>query len=170
MNYPLNTDDIHRMLKTNIINYKNLKNVKKIDDILLDGTCFILYETKERSGHWCCVVLDKKTTPNTLIFFDPYSGKIDTDQKKYISNDFVVPENYLSNLFKKSKYNLEYNEHPYQQLKSGISTCGRHCIIRCLCKNLNTKQYDNLIKNYCQKSGLNPDQLVLSLTSEILGK
>ena len=55
---PMSDLDIFNRLKgrTNIVEYRNLKKVKDIDELLKDDSAVILYEKARKNGHWVCLI------------------------------------------------------------------------------------------------------------------
>jgi hypothetical protein len=154
INYSLSNFDIDKYLnkKSNIILYKDLKKYKSIDDALgHDGYFILLYETRERYGHWTIII---KLDDNTIEHFDSYGLKPD-DELNYIKPLFKIINNiipYLSWLFINSKYKIEYNNYQLQSMQKGINTCGRHILMRLKYRKYNIDQYkkflDRLLKKY----------------------
>jgi hypothetical protein len=146
-------EDLLKVVKTNIIPYSKLKNVKKIDDILINNSCIFLIENTmgNNVGHWVCIV--KRPQDNTLSYFDSYGRLPD-----YYKQKDPIPE--ISRLMYYSPYKLEYNSHDYQS--KGYATCGRHCIVRIIMKDEPLSNYYKLMKTF-----KNDDELVTFLTSMI---
>jgi len=136
---------------TEVFLYSELKNIQDIDELLLRGSAIILYEkTRGDIGHWVC--LTKRN--NTIEYFDSYGRP--PDPIKYLHGK----RPYLSKLLFYSDYDLEYNEHNYQ--KAGMSTCGRHCIIRVLLKDEPLENYNKIMMAHGD-----PDELVTILSDII---
>lgn len=167
--YPLTNHDIDNILKgqTKVLTYKQLPQFKNINQLLEPYKNFImLYLAKPNYGHWTCVLKH----PDRIEFFDPYGGnnnipdtvldKIDVNVRNTTNQNYP----YLSRLLDQSRYPIEYNNYQFQQHKSDIKTCGRHCIVRVLFKNLLLDDYYKLMTSLCHKLGLNYDQLVTLIT------
>ena len=129
----------------------------------------MLYMSKPNYGHWICVIkhLDR------IEFFDPYGEPNLPDEELKLINDDVkniTNQNYpyLSKLLYNSNYPIEYNNYPFQEHNLDIKTCGRHCIVRILFKNLLLDEYYNLMSWLSINSGLNYDQLVTYITSYLM--
>jgi hypothetical protein len=165
MNVALSGKQIVNAVKTNLISYSELKHITNIEQILGPyKACVILYESKDRYGHWC-VLFEQK--PDTIEFMDSYGYFIDSELK-YISKNFLKKKGlfhtYLINLLYSSHYKyIEYNNYPMQELKEGINTCGRHVITRLLYRNLKLDDYYQMIKN----SGYTADEFVTLKTKNI---
>lgn len=167
MNYSLSDSDIRSMIpNVNIVKYNDLANYNSIDEVLKGKPTVILFElTEARSGHW--VALFK--TGDTVYFFDSYGKRIE-DQKKHMNKQFLKSSNYLSTMLKQSPYKVDYNATKYQELSPEVSSCGRHVVCRLKCMDLNDVEYKQVMEEACSESGMNPDELVLSYTSDFLGK
>lgn len=81
-----------------------------------------------------------------------------------------MEEKKLTHFLKNSGYDVFYNTFPYQKLGDNINTCGRHCALRLLHRDLSDIQYHNLINKYSKKYNLNIDETVSLLIYNILGK
>ena len=167
--YSLSNDDINKILEpdTKIWTYPDFKDMSSIDDCWDSmGRCIFLFLTKsEREGHWIAMWKDG----DTIHYFDPYGMKpeagrawLSTDKLEAL--DMGTP--YLWNLMKQSGYKVIYNRYPYQSKDGDVATCGRWAVVRLLWKNLSDKQFYDKIKS----SGMNPDEYVTMITSQILGK
>jgi len=153
LNKPIADTDILKVIDTNVLRYSKLKNVNNIDDILKNDSVVILIENdKSDVGHWVCIV--KRN--NTLSFFDSYGRPPDPDM--YLDGAHTYP--YLSKLLLDSPYELEYSEYDYQ--KSGVSTCGRHVIVRIIMKDKSLEDYHKFMTSF-----KNDDALVSTITMMI---
>jgi hypothetical protein len=168
-NVPLSDKDIMNAMdgKTRIVLYRDLKKYRSVEELLKPyGNCVILYETAPNTGHWVALlkIPPNKTCPNTnLEFFDSYGKSVDT-QKEYISDSFLntsgQERDTLSELLLKSNpnYLLSYNQHKYQRFAENIKTCGRWCLLRIICANLNLAEFNRLINESAKELGITKDQ------------
>jgi hypothetical protein len=167
--YSLSDGDIRKLLgqDISIITYPELKHLQSADDMFDDkGRCILLFLTEnDHSGHWLALI----KRGQTIEFFDPY-GEAPEDQKDNVpeANLERLDESqpYLTDLIKASGYKTVYNHFGYQKDKAGINTCGRHCAVRLLNKDLPLPKYKTMIQN----SGLSPDDYVTKATYAILNK
>lgn len=151
----------------NIYTYKDLLNFDDIDSAFGDkDSIALLYETKPSYGHW--VGLFRHPDYNTVEFYDSYGYFID-EQLKFVPDKFKtkLKENYpyLSYLLYNSPYEIIYNSNRIQKSGKGISSCGRHVVLRCLSRDIPLGQYIKLLKSNVTIN--NPDQLVTYLTASI---
>lgn len=156
--------------RANLVMYPDIKNYKNIDELLGPyGACIILYLTKEDVGlygHWCCIFKQDK---NTIHFFDPYGDPVDSaldyDMPDYFRLKYGLYIPLLSYLLYNAydKYDIRYNEFPFQEEKRNVNSCGRHCLIRILLRDLDEYQYEDFMKS----TKYNPDELVTLLTQDI---
>lgn len=169
MDYSLSDDDIRNLLGSGIkiTTYPDLANVKRVDDLFdRKGRAIIFFpQTDERTGHWTCMIRRGRT----IEFFDPY-GEPPDYQKDTIPTPLLermrMKEPLLADLLLSSPYKLLYNKEQVQELSDDIQTCGRHCAVRLLFGHLPVKQYRKHIK----RSGLSPDEFVLRITQQELGR
>ena len=171
--YSLSSIDMMKMInnKANLITYPEIANYDNIEDLMgKDKAVIILYLTDENYGHWTTVFLNPKE--DTLIFFDSYGMKPDTEIK-WIKNNPILkeyPKDPLTRLIKlmsDSKYKIDYNDHKLQKTNNDIATCGRWVGIRLLMRNLTNEQFFELFKSY---DNLTPDDIVTLLSYVVLGK
>ena len=163
IDYPLSDADIKQLLGSDIkiMIYSDLENVPSIDSIFdIKGRSMLLYPvSSEYNGHWVCLL--KKG--DKIEFFDPY-GKAPDKELDWIGSakrrEFNVEEPTLSRLLKESDYKISYNKHPFQKDGATVNTCGRHCVVRLMFKDLSLDAYLKLIKS----SGLTADEFVSGLT------
>lgn len=151
---PLSNFDIERLVegKASIVLYRNIHKAGQIEELFQgQNACVILYESSPRNGHWVCLTIRHRAANKKpeLEFFDPYGGFPDT-QLQHIPKEFAkesfqdVP--YLTTLLYDAddRFALSYNEFQFQELKSGISDCGRWVSVRILLKDLTLKQFKSL--------------------------
>lgn len=151
--------------KNKLVIYPDLIDYDNIDDVLgSHGMCTLLFEAKKNYGHWCCLW---KLNDDTVSFFNSYGGYPD-DSLDYIPEHFARISNqnypYLSLLLDKSPYELTYNERSYQKKTKGIRTCGRHCAVRLLCRNMSDDEYYDYIEHFTKKYDIDADEFVTLLT------
>ena len=155
MRKPISDADILKTITTRVIEYKRLKNYKKIDDIFINGSCVLLIENPSGVvGHWVCVVKRGKGKNAVISYFDSYGRQ--PDPELYLAGGYP----YLSRLLYDCPYELEYNEYNYQ--KTGTSTCGRHVIVRIIMKDKTLDDYNNFMSSF-----KNDDALVTAITAMI---
>lgn len=157
--------------KCNVIPYSKIKNYKTIEQMLGPyKRCVILFENQPNYGHWACAFFDRLGRLNFFNSYGNYSedGKknsgfpdaylpfIDKRYRKAFSEDLP----YLSNLFLKSKYELEYNDKQYQKMNKDIKTCGYWCVMRLKFEDMTDEEFYNFIQTNCKYHGLSPDELV----------
>jgi|GEM_PF-1338307 len=155
--------------QTKVLTYKALPQFTNINQLLEPFKNFILlYLWKPNYGHWNCVIKH----PDRIEFFDPYGepnipdhvlDKVDDDVKRITNQDYP----YLSKLLYDSGLPIEYNNYQFQEKDKDIKTCGRHCIVRVLFKDLLLDEYYQLMSQLSMKTGLNYDQLVTYITTKL---
>lgn len=171
-NYPLSGGEILKMLnnKPNMLSYQSLYKVKKINDILKNGMCVLLYEVTDHYGHWTCLL----THPNldSIEFFDPYNIIPDGEINKSFMDESIIKKFYkkgpkLRKLLYDSPYDhIEYNDYALQKKCPNIGTCGRHVVVRLLYKHLNIDDYVKLLKKNLKKNET-IDDLVTRVTNQL---
>lgn len=176
LSYALTDKDVHKLIPgLPLTLYSDLPN--KTLGSLLDnrGRGLVLFvQDKDNSsviGHWLAVA----TQPNGLLVFDPYGGKEDPWylDRKFISNrdqkalDETSP--HLSTLIKNAGIRPIYSTERYQEMKKGIETCGRHCVVRLWHKDKDVQRYSRYMSNARYLSGgASNDDIVTHWTDEVL--
>jgi hypothetical protein len=162
-NVALSNKDLEEIVdnKAKIVLYPNLIKYETINEVLgKTGACFLLFEAKPSYGHWCCLFKQNK---NTIEFFNPYGGFPD-NSLDYIPLHFRKITNQLypilSILLIQSPYNLTYNEYAFQRKSKDIKTCGYHCAVRLLLRNLTLKEYKKYLDKMSKELGLDYDGVV----------
>jgi hypothetical protein len=172
--YALSNQDIQHILEpdTKILSYPEFCEMDSIDEAFdLLGRCIFLFLTESpTSGHWLAMIKKK----GYIIYFDPYGDRPE-EQRKWISEEQLYAlgesEPCLMNLLKQSGYKVYSNTVDYQKEKKDYNTCGRWCVARLILKDLDDKQFFNLIKQEMKKYNLqSPDDWVSLFTYSLLGK
>lgn len=172
--YALSNEDINRILEpdTKVFSYPRFAEMNSIEEAFDKlGRCVFLFLTvSESSGHWICMF--KRN--GHIEYFDPYGMKPE-EQRKWLPQEQLDElgqgEPYLITLLRKSRMPVYYNTYPYQSDKDDINTCGRWCVARLICKDLDNKSFNNLVKEEMKQNGLTSmDDFVALFTYHILGK
>lgn len=174
MNHSLSDAEIRKlipdsgvMLYSDMIGLSNIMDIEKLlNSFKSKAICFLL-RSKDNYGHWIALFLRNLT----LHVFDPYGSIPDGKEWKGMTKSSKMKYKlgqdapYLLEAILKTKLPLYFNDIDYQEESPDISTCGRHCVVRIINKDLSDGEYFNLIKKMVKESGLVPDELVVELTS-----
>lgn len=174
-NYALSNTDIQEILEpdTKIITYPRFSEMSHIDEAFDKiGRCIFLYLTEnESTGHW---VTMWKDGPNSVYYFDSYGKKPDaprdwlTEEKL---EELGEDEPYLTQLLKESGYKVAYNTIPYQKTEDGMNDCGRWAVMRLITKDMDDKQFYNLVKEKLKEYGTKSmDDVACLFTYSYIGK
>ena len=163
---PISDTEISQKLPgLKIVSYPELANGLPFD---ADGRFMLLYVTDvskdSQMGHWVCVY--KKG--NAIYYFDSYGNKPDEplswmSQNKRKSLHQYTP--YLFQHLKASGLPVFYNPFPLQSPAHKIATCGKHCVIRLVHKDLGIDDYAAFLKSINKNTDLAVEQLWDSLGS-----
>jgi hypothetical protein len=172
---PTSYEDITNILMTKNIKSKfvpstKLYNFNTLEELLSPHDCIlILYLSKPDFGHWCCMFkhsASQSNKQNYIEFFDSY-GVLPDGELKYISLDFKKEHHMIhanikrlitaSPLFKLGDIN--YNNYHLQSTNNTVATCGRHCTIRLINKNIDINEYKDLL-DYYKSDNQNFDYIV----------
>lgn len=165
MNVPLSGEEISNLLdrKVKVITYPELKRYRTLEELLYPyDSVVILYETIPDYGHWTC--LFKYPKGNIVEFYDPYAGKPDSQLGYSIQtandvNNEPLLVRLLYDYVVRKGGEIRYNDEPQQRLAKEIATCGRHCVVRLVMKNIPIDDYIWLFEN------VDADKIVTKLTS-----
>lgn len=155
----LTNDDIMKITdgNCNILSYSDLYHINDIDEAFGGkNNLVLLYEISDSVGHW--VVLLKRG--NNIEFFDSYGMQID-EELAYTGNYYKDGEAHLTRLLKSSKYSYFSNKTRFQERKTDVNTCGRHCALRIKFSHMDLLTYTKFINNNGYE---NPDFWVSSIT------
>ena len=158
---PMAGDELKKIIKNetrediNLIRYNQLHRYKDIISCLKNGVCVLLYESKQNSGHWCCIIVTYSNDGSKVIeFFDPYGMMID-DELKYIEENFKEKSNQeypiLTKMLYDCKYPISYNQYRFQKMGDNIATCGCWVICRILNKNMPLDEFYKVFSKYDDK-------------------
>jgi hypothetical protein len=167
--YSLSDTDIRKLLggSIKITTYPDLDKVHRIDDLFDNHGRAILFvpQQNEQQGHWTCLIKRGRE----IEFFDPY-GEPPEAQKDTLSNSQLesmrMKEPLLHDLLVNNPYKVVYNKVQLQKLENDVNTCGRHVVSRLLFSRKPVQKY----REHISKSGMNPDEFVVKLTYDELGK
>lgn len=156
---PMSSSDMKRVLGSSckIINYEDLSQYYNIDQLLHVSGYFILFYPIEKKGmgHWTAVLDTYNDNGQRVVeFFDPY-GLVPDSELKY--GNYGNMPHYLSMLLSRSSIPVTYNAYDFQQKTTGIDTCGRHCCLRAIYKDLPLSVYT---KCFSSQNGVSSDEIV----------
>lgn len=181
MDYALTGQDIYNIvndgseMKGNpescgIIEYGDLYNVDRLEQLMIDDNLVILYRSSPKSAHWCCIFKNQEG----LNFFDPYGTVIDNeiDQIEHINPEYANDyyhggKKRLIELILNGDYkDITYNNYKTQEMKNNINTCGRHVATRLLFKKYTLEEYVETLFKMSKEKYL--DDIVLKITNKII--
>jgi hypothetical protein len=119
-------------------------------------------------GHWVCIFKNKD---GDYSYFDPY-GEPPEETKKDLpvekQKELGIYEDILIPLLKKSAEKrgkgVVYSVVPYQKLKPGINTCGRHCVVRLAFHEASDEEYKKILDKMKEGTDKTYDDIVSILT------
>lgn len=141
-----------------IVLYKQIGHYRTLDQLLgISDAVIILYPAKsDENGHWVCLF----RFGNRIEFFDPYGMPVEDEWQ----HTLVSHPRYLARLLAYHTNGIEYNDIPYQQFGPGITTCGRHVLLRLMNKDLTNNEYKVFMDEMLNITGAeNYDMLVNNL-------
>ena len=138
----ITSEDIDRYLDAGskkILKYSDLDQFRTIEELLPDAVDYriVLIEQTPNSGHWCCILrYPALNNGKTIEWFDSYGIKPDGElsfiskmKNKMLGQD-VKHLTLMLNDATARGWNCIWNKKKLQQLKVGINTCGRWCLLR----------------------------------------
>jgi hypothetical protein len=154
-------EDVNRLCdgKVRIMTYRDLLKYPTLESAWgAHKALIVLYETRERYGHWVCCF---EVKPGLVEYFDPY-GMLFDDPLGYIDEDFkessgVIP--WLTKLV--TDYgDCIYNDIQLQEFKHATNTCGRWVGFRICMRKLPLDQFVRQFEDQTFK----PDWYVTAFT------
>jgi hypothetical protein len=142
--------------KHDVLSYSKLRDYDNIDDLFRYSDCiFLLYEISRNYGHWVLII----NHGDFIEHFDSYG--IAPDHEFDFISDYVVGKTpLLSRLYLKSNKPIHYNSQPLQSMDSGVSTCGKWCIIRVFYKTIPIDAFCVIIGLICKNINETTDSFV----------
>jgi hypothetical protein len=141
--------------------YDSVAKASSISDLCGPyGRIALLFPVQTNTnGHWLGIWVDEAT--KLIHHFDSYG--LDPSAELHYTNNAEVTGMPLTEFYQKcisQGYQVVYNTVPYQDLTSGVNTCGRHVIVRLRLSYMDENAYKGLMS----KQKLNPDQMVTMMT------
>jgi hypothetical protein len=99
-------------------------------------------------GHFTCII--RNHNHKAIYWYDSLAYLPD-EYKKFTDRNELYNER-VNSLIKhliianNTGWDIHYNEYQHQSTKPNIATCGRWCIMRCLHKDLDNKQFNSFMK------------------------
>lgn len=172
--YALSNDDINEILEpdTKVFTYPEFAKMSNINEAFDNlGRCVFLFLTESESmGHWVCMF----KRDGHIEYFSSYGDKPEAE-REWVNQEQLEKlgqgQPYLLDLLQRSKMPVYVSTYPYQSDRKDISTCGRWCVARLICKELTHKQFYNLVKDEMKRHNIKSmDDFVSMFTYDILGK
>ena len=153
--------------KANVVMYTQLINCNSILDLFGKYSAIILLfpVQSDTEGHFIAILKNDKN--KSINHWDPY-GLSYIQERAYTTNP-LVKQHLLGNLYTKAQqngWNVTCNTYRLQQMKSGISTCGRWSCLRIRMQYLSDLEFAKLFL----KQGQSPDFIVTMMTFVALGE
>ena len=126
----------------------------------------VLYEDAERSGHYCCVIDSRDAAGRPCVeMFDSY-GVAPDRQREYIPREYLEATGqgrpHLARLLLPYD-NVAYSSARLQQLRPGISTCGRWCCARAASNYMSAEEFADVMRRTAKSNRTTLDRLVCRL-------
>lgn len=161
------TDILGKSARRDIVKYSELNYYTSLEQLLPKKKCYkiILIEDSFNSGHW--VVITRLN--NMISYFNSYGGfpSIELDYMGSGKNKQLGQSNKtLNHLLEgglKNGFQIQYNKKQFQELKPGINTCGKHCLLFIIMNqkfNYNLNHYIKFMDDLVKHFKLSPDQVV----------
>lgn len=148
--HPLSGKEVAAWLPyARMFTFKELERMRSIDELLGPSrTAIILYELQPSIGHWTAVF----QRPDGVIECFDSLGYAPDSEIGFVPADFREQSRqdhtHLLNLLAYTKNRVEYNELKLQKDKNGVSTCGRHCILRIAYRDISIKKFQQFMKRH----------------------
>lgn len=144
---PLSTVELKKKLPINTILYKDLKNLRSLDDIIKPNGCILLYQLHYPIGHFTTLFENKEG----LNYFDPLGFIPDRllktnfdhpEGRESMGADFTYLNQLLLEFLNEHDYDkITFNEQKLQPINS--NTCGYWCLTRLYFKDLTNDEFND---------------------------
>lgn len=175
--YALSNRDIaHLLPDVPITAYPSFAQDLPLDNVVDEhGRGIVLFVKSEEgavlNGHWLAVDI---RPDKTVLLFDPYGGHTEPWQLNHTFVDGGMPElveqgqarPLLAPYFRSHGYKPVYNHTRLQAMRDGISTCGRHCVVRLWRSDMGDAEYAKWLQSFPGP----PDVIVTQMTEQALGR
>lgn len=143
--------------KARAMRYDDLRSVTRLEQLFDKTNCVIvLLQIQGASspvGHWIALIKHN----DHIEHFDSYGLSVDQEIA------LTYEQHYLSDLIDQSRTNVVTSQKKLQAVREHVNTCGRWCVLRCLLRNLNMRDFYDFISS----SDTHPD-MVAALTTIFL--
>lgn len=137
--------------------YDDLRLVSHLEQLFDKTSCvFVLLQIKgavSPVGHWIALIKHR----DHIEHFDSYGLSVDQEIA------LTYEKHYLTDLIDNSRTNVVTSQKKLQAVREHVNTCGRWCVLRCLLKNINMREFYDFISS----SDTHPD-MVAALTTIFL--
>lgn len=161
MDKSLSLKDLQSLTDANVITYESVHECETLDDLMRNDCCILLYFSTPNYGHWVTIL----RYPDHIEFFDPlaqYPDKMLESVDPSVNRHYHQNHTYLLKLLYETQLPVEYNNYKLQEMSPLISTCGRHAIVRCLCRDIKLDDYVRVMRKLAGENYL--DDLVYNFT------
>jgi hypothetical protein len=173
LNHSLSDTEIRKLTdNSTVVLYNGIGNILETLHNSPNNTLICLVRQTQTYGHWICIFLKTEGSEQGIHVYDSYGNE--PDSKKWFKNinaqtlqELGEDKHQLLQLLYETTLPIYFNEYKHQsscKTSNGepIQTCGFHCVMRATFNDLDTNEYNQLIKKKCAELHLTPDELVAS--------
>ena len=159
---PLSGTEVSERIGGPVYRYKQLGSMAELPKRPFG----LLYEDGDKRGHYT-VVIDTRDAANKpcVEMFDSY-GEPPDKQRDWIPKEYLEASGqgrpFLSRLLLPYD-NVAYSSTRLQQLRPGISTCGRWAVARAACNYQSAEQFADMMKRTAKSNRTTLDRMVCRL-------
>jgi hypothetical protein len=159
---PLSGTEVSERIGGPVYRYKELAGMSELPKRPFG----LLYEDKEKSGHYTVVIDTRDATGRPCVeHFDSY-GEPPDRQRDYIPQEYLEASGqgrpFLARLLLPYP-NVAYSSTRLQHLHPGISTCGRWCCARAACNYQSAEEFADVMKRTAKSNRTTLDRMVCRL-------
>jgi len=159
---PLSGSEVSERIGGPVYRYKELAGMSELPKRPFG----LLYESADKSGHWTAVIDTRDATGKPCVeVFDSY-GEMPDKQRSWIPQDYLEASGqgrpFLARLLLPFN-NVAYSSTRLQQLRPGISTCGRWCVARAASNYMSAEQFADVMRRTAKSNRTTLDRLVCRL-------
>jgi len=180
LNHSLSDTEIRKLTdNSTIVLYSDIRN-NILDNLHKspNNTIICLVRQTEKYGHWICIFFKSEGSEQGIHVYDSYGNEPDSKKwfkglSKQTLQELGEDKHQLLQSLYKTTLPIYFNEYKHQSEKrtangEQIQTCGFHSVMRATFNDLDTNEYNQLIKKKCAELQLTPDELVVSILKPFL--
>lgn len=164
-NREINIDDLKALVgdTCNVVSDRDLTINDVFSTIKDKAIIILLLKDKSQHGHYVAISIDNRK--ECINFYDPYGLHVEI--LSALAGGEIT--NFLFELQTAlPRYKLDINMRKMQKMNEKVSTCGRFCVLRVMCKNLSNNQFNDLLDNPLMLKSADDISVAMTMYKDLL--